>query len=151
MTQSELVALICASHQRLLGLPLADPALSALAAARWLAEEAPFCVLAHEAGVDPRFIFANRAACECFEYPREELVGLPSRLSAEAPDRAERQALLDAVASKDFATGYRGLRIAKSGRRFWIEDVTVWNLVDEAGVTQGQAATYRRITPHEGN
>ena len=146
-----LAALICASHRRLLGMPLVDPALAPQAAAHWLAEEAPFCVLAHDASADPRFIYANRAACECFEYPREELVGLPSRLSAEAPDRAERQALLDAVAAKGFATGYRGLRIAKSGRRFWIEDVTVWNLIDEAGVHHGQAATYRRITPYEGN
>lgn len=146
-----LVDLICASHQRLLGLPLVDASLGAEAAAHWLMEEAPFCLLAHDSGTDPRFIFANRAACGCFEYPPEELVGLPSRLSAEAPDRAERQALLEAVAAKGFATGYRGLRIAKSGRRFWIEDVTVWNLVDETGVHHGQAATYRRITPHEGN
>ena len=145
------MALICASHQRLLGTPLVDPELSPQVAAHWLAEEAPFCVLAHDASADPCFIYANRAACDCFEYSREELVGLPSRLSAEAPDRAERQALLDAVAAQGFATGYRGLRIAKSGRRFWIEDVTVWNLIDEAGVHHGQAATYRRITPYEGN
>lgn len=151
MRAGELAALILSSHQRLLGRALADPALDTGAAAHWLAEEAPFCVLAHDAGSDPRFIYANRAACECFEYPRDELVGLPSRLSAEAPDRAERQALLETVSRQGFATGYRGLRIAKSGRRFWIEDVTVWNLVDEAGVHHGQAATYRRITPYEGN
>jgi PAS domain S-box-containing protein len=146
---AELVALICASHQRLLGTRLVDPALAPEAAAHWLYEDAPFCVLAHEAAADPRFIYANRAAQRCFEYAHDELVGLPSRLSAEAPDRAERQALLDAVAAKGFATGYRGLRIAKSGRRFWIEDVTVWNLIDAKGINHGQAATYRRITPFE--
>jgi hypothetical protein len=52
--------------------------------------------------------------------------------------------LLDAVQRNDFATGYRGLRIAKSGRRFWIEDVTMWNLVNGAGVRVGQAAAFYR-------
>jgi hypothetical protein len=69
---------------------------------------------------------------------------LPSRLSAEAPNRAERQGLIEAVARDGYATGYRGLRIAKSGRRFWIEDVTMWQLADATGVVRGQAATYRR-------
>ncbi|MBI4756459.1 MAG: MEKHLA domain-containing protein [Betaproteobacteria bacterium] len=36
-----------------------------------------------------------------------------------------------------------GTHLARTGRRFWIEDVTVWNLVDAAGRTHGQAATYR--------
>ena len=30
--------------------------------------------------------------------------------------------LLGSVADKGYARGYRGLRIAKSGRRFWIEE-----------------------------
>lgn len=138
----DFAALLLDSHARLVGVPLAVP--EPVDAARWLYEDAPFCVLAHDAGADPRFIYANRAAQRCFEYPWEELVGLPSRLSAEAPDRLERQRLLEAVSRHGFATGYRGLRIARSGRRFWIEDVTVWNLVDAAGLAVGQAATYRR-------
>ena len=86
--------------------------------------------------------FANRAAQACFEYSWDELTALPSRLSAEAPNRQERQALLDKVAAQGYATGYRGLRIARSGRRFWIEDGIVWQLIDAAGVLQGQAATF---------
>jgi len=113
-------------------------------ATRWLYDDAPFCVVAHNTDPDPLFIYANRAAQRCFEYSWEEFVGMPSRLSAQAPNREERQRLLEAVARDGFAAGYRGLRIAKSGRRFWIEDVTVWNLIDEAGVYFGQAATYRR-------
>jgi len=147
----ELAELICASHLRLVGTPLVDPALSPEDAAIWLYEDAHFCVLAHDIADDPRFIFANIAAQRCFEYPWEELLGLPSRLTAEAPDRAERQTMLEAVAAQGFASGYRGLRIARSGRRFWIENVTVWNLIDAESVNYGQAATYRRITPHQGN
>jgi hypothetical protein len=51
---------------------------------------------------------------------------------------------LEAVARDGYATGYRGVRVAKSGSRFWIEDVTVWNLVDQRGICHEQAATYRR-------
>lgn len=144
-----LLSLICESYQRLLGVPLVAPELSSAEVAKWLYADAPFCILAHEHADDPRFIFANRAAQRCFEYEWSEFVGLPSRLSAEAPDREERQRLLEAVERQGFATGYRGLRVAKSGKRFWIEDVTVWNLLDSVGKVHGQAATYRRITPTE--
>jgi hypothetical protein len=71
-------------------------------------------------------------------------VTLPSRLSAELPNRAERQRLLDAVTRNGFISDYRGLRIAKSGRRFWIEDGIVWQLVDRDGIRCGQAATFSR-------
>jgi hypothetical protein len=90
-----------------------------------------------------RFFYANRAAQARFEYGWDEFVTLPSRLSAEAPDRAERQRLLDAVTRDGFIGDYRGLRIAKSGRRFWIENATVWQLIDESGTLRGQAATFR--------
>ena len=110
--------------------------------ARWLYEEAPYPVLAHNTDPDPRFIYANKAAQACFEYGWEELVGLPSRLSAEAPERSERQRLLDCVARDGFARDYRGLRIAKSGRRFWLEDGVLWQLRQHDGTLRGVAATF---------
>ena len=112
------------------------------ARARWLYEDAPFCLLAHDTAADPRFVYANRAAQACFEYGWDEFTTLPSRLSAEAPDRAERQRLLDAVTRDGFIGDYRGIRIAKSGRRFWIESAVVWQLIDEAGTLHGQAAAF---------
>ena len=78
----------------------------------------------------------------CFEYSWDEFIGLPSRLSAQAPERAERQALLDAVAKNSFMSGYRGIRVAKSGRRFLIEDGVIWELIDEKGIRHGAAATF---------
>ncbi|MDQ8023614.1 MAG: MEKHLA domain-containing protein [Moraxellaceae bacterium] len=141
------VALMLSSYRRLLGRGLVDESLALAEAARWLYEEAPYCLLAHDTQASPCFIYANMSAQRCFGYAWGEFVGMPSRLSAEAPDRAERDVLLAAVARDGFATGYRGLRIAKDGRRFWIEDVTVWNLVDEAGRVHGQAATYLRTRP----
>jgi MEKHLA domain len=135
-------AMLLATYQGFVGCPLLPAAIPESDAARWLYEDAPFCVLAHNTDADPRFVYANRAAQRCFEYNWEEFTSLPSRLSAEAPNREERQRLLDAVTRNGFATGYRGLRVAKSGRQFWIEDGIVWQLVDASGARHGQAATF---------
>jgi PAS domain S-box-containing protein len=143
MNQLELTQLILSSYQRLLGESLTPADYTAEQAANWLQHEAPFAILAHNTASDPCFIYANHAAQNCFEYSHDELIGLPSRLSAEAPNREERAQLLASVNQRGFSTGYRGLRIAKSGRRFWIENATVWNLIDEAGVKHGQAALLR--------
>jgi PAS domain S-box-containing protein len=117
-----------------------EPAL----AAAWLFEQAPFCLLAHNTAADPRFIYGNRTAQACFGYDWDELTQLPSRLSALPDDRSQRQRFIDAVTRDGFATGYRGLRVARSGRRFWIEDVTLWQVTDAAGVLRAQAAVYPR-------
>ena len=108
----------------------------------WLYEEAPFAVLAHNTDLDPIFIYANKTAQRCFEYSWAELTSMPSRLSAEAPNRAERQKLLDAVSRDGYISGYCGLRVARSGRRFWIEDGLIWQLIDADGAYRGQAAMF---------
>lgn len=131
-------ALLTESYARLLGAILVPPGTDA----DWLYREAPFVVVAHGTDQDPKFIYANKAAQKCFEYSWEEFISLPSRLSAEAPDRAQRQALLHEVARNGFLSGYQGLRVAKSGRRFIIEDGVVWELLDRKGQRHGQAATF---------
>lgn len=136
--------LLAGSYRRLLG---EDPPFldnTQTDAARWLYEDAPACVLAHNTEPDPRFIYANKAAQALLEYSWDEIVALPSRFSAEAPNRAERQRLLDAVARDGFATGYSGVRVAKSGRRFRIDDGVLWELRDPHGALQGVAAMFAR-------
>jgi hypothetical protein len=137
----EFFELLVESYRRLLG---AEPVFLAKPphSAQRLYEDAPIAVLAHSTEAVPHFIYANRAAQACFEYDWDELVGLPSHLSADDADRAERQRLLDAVARDGFATNYRGLRIAKSGRRFWIEDGILWQLRDARGALRGVAAAF---------
>ena len=136
-------ALLADSYRRLVGQPLATvPAEADLAT--WLYEAAPFCLLAHDTQPDPVFVYANRAAQRRFGYDWDAFVTLPSRLSAEAPNRAERQRLLEAVARDGFIADYRGLRIAKSGERFFIEQAVVWELRDDAGTRHGQAAVFSR-------
>jgi hypothetical protein len=130
--------LMAGSYARIVGKPLVSTGQNAW----WLYNYAPFAVLAHDTGPDPRFIYANHIAQRRFEYSWQEFTALPSRLSAEPAERAERQALLDAVRRDGFAEGYRGIRISKSGRRFRIEDGTVWQLIDVNGSLRGQAATF---------
>jgi hypothetical protein len=141
-TDSAFFDLLTGSYARLVGQPLVPDGRGAA----WLYDEAPFVVLAHNTEPDPRFVYSNKAAQACFEYSWDELAGLPSRLSAEAPNRTERQRLLDEVSRNGFTTGYRGQRIAKSGRRFWIEDGIVWQLIDADGTVRGQAATFSSWT-----
>lgn len=138
---NELFRLIDTSFTRFMGRPLAP---SGTNGAAWLYYESPFAVLAHDTHDDPRFIYANETAQRCFEYSRDELIGTHSRWSAEAPAQAERQRLLDNVTRNGFVTDYRGVRIAKSGRRFWILDGTVWQLHDERGLHIGQAAMFTK-------
>ena len=130
--------LLTSSYARAVGKPLVAPGQDAA----WLYNDAPFAVLAHNTNADPLFVYANRAAQACFEYGWDEIITLPSRLSAEAPDRAERQRLMEAVARNGFIANYSGVRVAKSGRRFRIENGVVWQLFDDSGVWHGQAATF---------
>ncbi|HEY3598105.1 MAG TPA: MEKHLA domain-containing protein [Paraburkholderia sp.] len=139
-------ALLADSYQRLVGTPLFDPRQLQTNAAHWLYEDAPFALLSHNTDADPRFVYANKTAQRCFEYDWAEFTSLHSRLSAEEPNRDARARLLEDVRTQGFSRDYRGVRIAKSGRRFWIENVTVWNLLDRDGVYRGQAAMFDRWT-----
>jgi hypothetical protein len=137
-TDSSFFALLTESYVRLVGSALVPPGKDA----RWLYGDAPFVVLAHGTDTDPNFVYANKAAQACFEYSWDEFMTLPSRLSAETQEQAERQRLLDLVRRDGYMTGYRGVRIAKSGRRFIIEDGVVWEVIDKQGARRGQAATF---------
>jgi PAS domain-containing protein len=130
-------ALLAGRFARLVG-----RALAAQTDAAWLYRDAPFCLLAHDGGADPVFIYANRAAQACFGYDWDEFLRLPSRLSAEAPVRAERERLLAEVKARGFIEDYAGVRVAKCGRRLLIERAVGWELVDEMGVRHGQAAMF---------
>ena len=133
--------LMLSSHQRFVGRPLLlrSPGESDEVLARRL-YTAPFGLLSHDDQPDPCFSYANLVAQQLFERSWDELVGMPSRLSAEAPERAERDRFLARVAAHGYIDDYAGIRVARSGRRFRILRATVWNLVDAAGRQIGQAA-----------
>lgn len=132
------IGLVAESYRRLLGCDLVscddDPV-----AALW---QAPLAIVAHGTESDPIFFFGNAAALAAFEADAETFTRMPSRLSAEAPLRAERQALLDRVTAHGFIDDYAGVRISATGRRFRIGPATVWNLLDAEGRVHGQAACF---------
>ena len=49
---------------------------------------------------------------------------------------------MNKVKQDGFVGDYRRIRIASSGRRFWIDRATIWNVVGETGNYQGQAALF---------
>ena len=139
--------LILANYRRWLGRDLARIAGGPEAAMQLF--NAPCAVLSAlgPPGSDHVFNYANRAALELFEYSWDELMGKPSSASAEPVHRDERRRLLDEVGRRGFIEDYSGVRISKNGRRFRIEQATVFNLTDDAGHYLGQAATFSRWEP----
>ena len=100
----------------------------------------PFAIVAHNSSPDPIFFYANAKALELFEMTWEEFTALPSRLSAEPGCQLERERILQSVKLNKFSEDYSGVRISKNGRRFKIENATIWNLEDEEHGYVGQAA-----------
>ena len=138
---AEHIQLLLDSYQHLLNKPLllADTALT-------LAEQVfngSFALLSHNTDNEPLFNYANRTALDLFELEWQEFVGMPSRLSAEPLLQFQREQLLKEVADKGFIDHYSGVRIAKSGKRFLIKNVVVWNVYDQRQNFYGQAAYFK--------
>lgn len=107
---------------------------------------APFVVASHDTAAEPLLNYGNRAALSLWELPWERFVRTPSRDTAEAVGRRERERVLEEVGRQGYVTGYSGVRISATGRRFRIHDVTIWDLSDRDGRRVGQAATFRHWT-----
>lgn len=105
---------------------------------------APFIVVSHTPDADPVFNYANLAAQKLFEMTWDEFTSIPSRLSAEPVHREERDRILYEVTTHGYIKNYSGIRISKNGKRFRIEDTTVWNLYDNRKIYRGQAAIYSK-------
>ncbi|HZF46921.1 MAG TPA: MEKHLA domain-containing protein [Sphingomonadaceae bacterium] len=129
---------IAASYRQLTGKALV-PREAAVEAALWNLDAV---VVAHGTQADPIFFYANRAALTLFEFSAEEFIRLPSRLSAKPLARDERARMLAKVSEHGFIDDYAGVRTARSGACFRIEQATVWNLFDPNGAPAGQAASF---------
>ena len=105
---------------------------------------APFVALSHGTEADPILNFANRTTLKLWEMPLEKLVAMPSRLTAEPMAQSKRQTFLEQTAKQRFITGYDGVRISSTGRRFLIQNATIWNLTNSNGQLAGQAATFEK-------
>jgi len=136
-----IVAAILDSHAARVGEELivrtADPALDARALF-----ELGAVVLSHDGGGDPHFVYANAAAAALWRMPVHAIVGMPSRLSAPPEHQASRASMLKDAAGSGVLRGYSGERIARDGKRFVIEDATLWTVDFEHGA--GQAVVFDR-------
>jgi hypothetical protein len=103
----------------------------------------PIIVLSHGREPDPVLNFGNLMAQKLWEMDWNTFTETPSRLTAEPMERDERDRFLKTVGEHGFIDDYMGIRISSTGRRFYIMETTVWNLIDESGYNHGQAATFR--------
>ncbi len=107
---------------------------------------APFVVVSHDNQPDPHLNYGNQCALTLWEMEGENLHNTPSRLTAEPMNQAERARMLGHAASQGIIHDYRGIRIARTGRRFFVEHATVWNVLDETAIPCGQAAMFSTWT-----
>lgn len=108
-------------------------------------DEAELVILSHGTELDPILNYGNKRAKVLWEMDDQQFVSTPSRLTAEPMEREQRQALFREVTANGYVSNYTGIRISATGRRFYIEDAVVWNVIDEAGQYCGQAAAFRSI------
>jgi hypothetical protein len=104
--------------------------------------EAPFVLVAHGTEADPVLNYGNLTAQKLWGLTWEELTRMPSRLTAEQPERSEREEFLRRVTEHGYVSDYSGIRVSASGRRFRIRRAVVWNVVGEDGSRLGQAAMF---------
>jgi len=109
--------------------------------------ELPMAVLAHDASPTPLLDWANLAAARAFDATPESLLGRPSAATAPADAVADRGKLFEALARDGFVTGYSGVRVSLTGRRFVIDDVTVLEVTDATGRPAGHAAVIGATRP----
>jgi hypothetical protein len=101
-----------------------------------------FVVVSHGIEADPILNYGNQKALDLWGMDWYDFTQTPSRLTAEAVNRAERSAMLQQVQTQGYIDNYYGVRIASNGQKFAIADTIIWNLIDSSGNKCGQAATF---------
>lgn len=103
---------------------------------------APFVLVSHGTEANPIFNYANQTALQLWSLSWEEFVQTPSASVTEPEEIEDRALMLKQAAEQGYIDNYQGIRTAKTGKKFRIEQVRLWNLSDESGHRCGQAATF---------
>jgi hypothetical protein len=103
---------------------------------------ANFVIVSHANQADPILNYGNQKALDLWKMDWQTFTSTPSRYTAEAMERGEREQLLAQAKSQGYIRNYRGIRIASNGDRFYIDQAIIWNLIDIEGKLWGQAATF---------
>jgi hypothetical protein len=104
---------------------------------------AHFVLVSHGTEPDPVLNYGNLAAQKLWGLSWSEMTRMPSRLTAEQPERSEREQFLRRVTENGYVSDYTGIRVSSGGRRFRIRAAVVWNVRDRTGERVGQAAMFR--------
>jgi hypothetical protein len=104
-------------------------------------------IVSHGTQPDPIFNYGNQTALNLWEFDWEHFLQLPSRLSAEPMAQIDRDRLLLEAKNNGYIQNYDGIRISRTGKRFWIENATIWTVTDRHGKDIGQAATFSNWSP----
>jgi len=102
----------------------------------------PFVVASHETQQDPVLNYGNRTALDLWEMDWIHFTQTPSRLTAEPVNREERARMLLQAQKQGYISDYRGIRISSSGKRFRVEQATIWTIQNPDGIVLGQGATF---------
>ena len=103
---------------------------------------APFVVASAGIEEDPVLNYGNQKALDLWEMEWKNFTQTPGRKTAEALERDARAGFLETVKRQGYIDNYQGIRISGTGRRFEIQNASVWNLRDKNGKYQGQAVTF---------
>ncbi len=102
----------------------------------------PFVVASHGLQEDPVLNYGNQTALDLWEMDWEAFTHTPSRLTAEPVNRDERARMLQQAKTQGYISDYRGVRISRTGKRFLVEQATIWNIQKPDGTALGQGATF---------
>ncbi|MEB3336910.1 MAG: MEKHLA domain-containing protein [Leptolyngbyaceae bacterium] len=105
---------------------------------------ASFVVVSHGTQADPILNYGNQVALDLWQMDWHRFTATPSRCTAEPMEREERAKLLAQAKAQGFINNYQGIRISSTGQRFYIQDVVIWDVLDEAHQPCGQAATFNQ-------
>jgi len=101
-----------------------------------------FVVASHGTEDDPTLNYGNQAALNLWVMDWQQFTRTPSRLTAESPSREERTRMLKQAKIQGYISNYRGIRISSTGKRFLVDQATIWNIHKPDGTTIGQGATF---------
>ena len=99
-------------------------------------------LLSHDLTRDPCLTYVNASALLLWHCRWDEMVGIPSRITAPTNQRQQRSAVLNRASNKTSLSGYSGIRVDSLGRRFYIKNAQIWTIWNEIGLPYGQAATF---------
>lgn len=108
--------------------------------------KAPFYLVSIGRENIPIFNYGNQKALELWELTWDEFTRFPSPKSSETKYQEERNRILAESTDKGYKTGFSGIRITSTGKRYKKENVTLWNLINDKQEYFGKAAIWNQVT-----